>query len=198
MNILLWSNDMTKKTGLSVTSEADQSEAKLLGFFRNIAVIILLTTISSAVFAGVYRCDIDGRKVYQDTPCPGDAVIVNTSPAVATVDHVSSMEWRGSYEQQFNMMIGVMTDSCDYAKACVIELGNLYRSNGVHCTKFLTFMDARGYPVTQRYGDDTFLSAWAKEMAEKNKIKQAEQAIRDINSCTDPIKRTLNLMAEYK
>ncbi len=165
---------------------------------NKIITVLALLLISSTATAGVYRCDVDGRKVYQDKPCAGDIIVVNTSPAIATVKHVSSMDWTGSYEQQFNMMIGVMDDSCDYAKACVIELGKLYRSNGIHCTKFITFMDTRGYPVTQRYQDESFLKLWADEMTGKGKRKQAIKAIKDFKLCSPKITNTLNLMAEYR
>jgi hypothetical protein len=52
-------------------------------------VLILALLAAPAAAQTLYRCDVDGKPVYQQVPCPGGRVIATPPPLTAADD------WRG-------------------------------------------------------------------------------------------------------
>ena len=52
-------------------------------------VLILALLAAPAAAQTLYRCDVDGKPVYQQVPCPGGRVIATPPPPTAADD------WRG-------------------------------------------------------------------------------------------------------
>lgn len=119
-----------------------------LGFCLTAA---LLTALSSSAVAGVYRCEIGGRVVYQDAPCPGVPGAIKLNPnaapppltdqmraqAQALRDQraVATREAAQARQQRLNAILGEITDSTNVARQRIcagrlIEVERMEREAG--------------------------------------------------------------------
>lgn len=45
---------------------------------NKLALTLTLSLTTSTVFAGAYKCQVDGKTVYQQLPCAGQELVLNT------------------------------------------------------------------------------------------------------------------------
>ena len=45
---------------------------------NKLAIALTLSLTASSAFAGAYKCQVDGKTVYQQLPCAGQELVLNT------------------------------------------------------------------------------------------------------------------------